>query len=124
MTFDARKIAALVSDQGDVFQNHVKDLVYELIADPAYRQEFAARLYQNAEFCEEITRFKREISGMSDGQAPGTWLESQMETIAEGHESAREILDIVIGELLHRRKWNEVMKKHPDTLDLLRARLK
>src|SRR6187200_2320098 len=111
MNIDA--LAALLEREHPVFQNHVLELVQDMLDDASSYWKIN-RLPDI-----EIIEFLQALPPV-----PGYVAQSepvrQLIPLANGRS---DIARLIASELIHRRRWEEVMKEYPDTLPALKRRL-
>jgi hypothetical protein len=114
----SRGLAKLVSALPAPFQSHILDLAGEMAADPECF-EGHRRLYQDQPLPvrEEAGRVRGRELG--DFMATGPFFQSLSQVLSPLADDAPERLDgilyILCGEIVHRRAWDETMKRNPQT---------
>ena len=118
-------LLALLAQEHEVFQGHVLDLIKDLVEEPEADQKTMARLYA-ALPPGELDRFLAALPEAAGGEesAPVKELRELTENLAPGGPtSPSDVAAIIAAELIHRAAWEDVMRRYPDTLQVLKDRL-
>ncbi|MDX1980296.1 MAG: hypothetical protein SFV51_08505 [Bryobacteraceae bacterium] len=118
-------LLALLAQEHEVFQGHVLDRVKDLVAEPEGHQRTMASLYA-ALPPGEIDRFLAalpEATGGHEESARVRELSALTQNLPPGPTSPSDVAAIIAAELIHRAAWEDVMRRYPDTLQVLKDRL-
>lgn len=145
-----RELAERLEQETEVFQNHVLDFVREVIEDPSFhrgimplhRERFpstnplallkdvdAGRAMRpwlqpvSKERRRGPERLSRRRNLRSYAQPVRKLLALVRGLTPRSHTSPREIADLIAAELVHRRWWEQALRRHPGTLQYLKDRL-
>jgi hypothetical protein len=119
-------LAQVLDGEGEVFQRHVLDLVQDVLGDKDMYHRTMDNLHQK-HGKKEIDNFIKaapSASGYSPKTAPVQELAQLASGVKDSHVVPSDIVLIVASELMHRRKWDQVMEANPGTLQTLKDRLK
>jgi len=106
-------LAALLEKEHLVFQNHVLELVQDVLENSIDYWKI------NPLSGVEISEFLQALPPVPGYQAQSEPVRQLIPLANERPDIAR----LIASELIHRRRWEEVMAKYPDTLPELKRRL-
>jgi hypothetical protein len=145
-----RELAERLEGENEVFQNHVLDFVCEVIEDPLFHRGIMALHRERfpstnpRELLKELDAGRvmrpwlqpvnREGHLDPECPAPRRNVRSHAQPVREllalvrrlkhrSHTSLGELADLIAAELVHRRWWEQALKRHPNTLRYLKNRL-
>jgi hypothetical protein len=120
---DILKLAKALDAEHEVFQHHVLDLVRDILADGDMRGRVMETLRQKLTPL-DIDYFINTLPAADGFRAAAGPVAELLTGFDAAGTAQADITQIVAGELIHRRRWDRVMEKHPDTLHALKDRIK
>ena len=122
-------LAQLLENESPVFQRHVLDYVREVIEDPDRHMRTMAQYRKSKSLpVREVREFLKHLRPAPDFRPEAALVRELLGLIQDlkpgSHVSTADIASLIAAEILHRRRWDEVMERNPDTLMALRRRIK
>lgn len=120
-----QKLARLLDEENEVFQRHVLDLARDLVDDAEMHSGFMETLRERLP-ATAIDAFLKAMpceKGHYVRPGPVQDLLTLVEGLKDSHASQNDIATMIASELIHRRKWEQVMEEYPDTLQALKNRM-
>jgi len=121
-----QQLARLLENEGQVFQNHVLEMMRDVIEDSDLHREIMSGHVKSLP-AKDVSDFLERMPP-ADGYRPQSEPLQQLLTLVQSlkpdsHASQADIAKLIAGELIHRKLWEEALERNPDTLPELRRRL-
>jgi len=121
-----QQLARLLENEGLVFQNHVLEMVRDVIEDSDVHRGIMS-LHANSLPARDVSDFLEHLPPAHGYRAQSEPLQ-QLLTLVQGlkpdsHASQAHIAELIAGELIHRKLWEEALERNPGTLPALKRKL-